>query len=188
MKLFIDTCNWKLVLILKKDDHIIDSLILPGTKKVSDIALSTITKLLSKNNLKINDIEEFYLTNGPGSYTGVRVGLTIVKTLKTLSNKIKVYLLNSLAFQAANDQAISILDARGNKYYIGVYENQKPLIEETVVNLSELDDIKKTYSNFLIKEDNESLDYIQTFNVLEKNFRLVDEIEEILPLYIKNFI
>ncbi|AVN60500.1 tRNA (adenosine(37)-N6)-threonylcarbamoyltransferase complex dimerization subunit type 1 TsaB [Mesoplasma entomophilum] len=188
MKLFIDTCNWKLVLILKKDDQIVDSLILPDTKKVSDIVLSTITMLLSKNNLKINDIEEFYLTNGPGSYTGVRVGLTIVKTLKTLNNEIKVYLMNSLAFQASNDKIISVLDARGNKYYLGVYENQKPLIKETVVSLEELEDIKKTYNDFIIKKDNESVDYLETFNLLEDKFILVNEIEEISPLYIKNFI
>ncbi|ATZ21733.1 tRNA (adenosine(37)-N6)-threonylcarbamoyltransferase complex dimerization subunit type 1 TsaB [Mesoplasma tabanidae] len=188
MKLFIDTCNWKLILILKDQEKVIDSLIMHDTKKVSDIALSTITMLLSKNNLKIKDIKEFYLTNGPGSYTGVRVGLTIVKTLKTLNNQIKVYLINSLAFQASNDKAISILDARGNKYYIGVYEKQNALIKETVVNLEELEEIKNTYKSFIIKQDNESLDYIETFNLLENKFTLVNEIEKILPLYIKNFI
>lgn len=188
MKLFIDTCNWRLVLILKKDTEIIDSVQLDNTKRISDIALVQIQTLLSKNYLSLQDIKAFYLTNGPGSYTGVRVGLTIVKTLKTLNQNIKVFLINALAFQAGKGKVISLLDARGDKYYLGVYDNQIPLIKETTISKSEIDNFKKKYNDFETKVDNSALDYQKMFNELEDKFALIENIEDISPLYIKNFI
>lgn len=47
----------------------------------TDSPLTSIDKLLKKNNLELEDIEEFDFNPGPGSFTGIRVGAAVVNTL-----------------------------------------------------------------------------------------------------------
>ncbi|KNG79337.1 tRNA (adenosine(37)-N6)-threonylcarbamoyltransferase complex dimerization subunit type 1 TsaB [Mycoplasma sp. HU2014] len=187
MNLFIDTTNWKLVYILEKDNKIIDRLIIDNNKKISDVAIEKLKDFLTNNQLTIKDIDSFYLTKGPGSYTGVRVGLTIVKTIKVLNNNIKVYLIDSLMFQAGKNKAISILDARGNKYYFAVYDQFKILEDIQLIESDQLDFYIKKYSNFKLIKDYE-IDFANTYLETKEMFELVDDVNNINPLYVKGFI
>ena len=47
----------------------------------SEAALPAIKRILTKNNLQINQINEIKVNKGPGSYTGLRVGIAIANTL-----------------------------------------------------------------------------------------------------------
>ena len=53
-------------------------------KQKAQIVLRLIDKLLRKHNLKLKDIEAIQINPGPGSFTGIRVGLTIANTLAFL--------------------------------------------------------------------------------------------------------
>ncbi|AEM68943.1 tRNA (adenosine(37)-N6)-threonylcarbamoyltransferase complex dimerization subunit type 1 TsaB [Mycoplasma putrefaciens] len=187
MNLFIDTTNWKLIFILEKDNKIIDYLIIKDNKKISDIAIDQLKLFLYKNNLTIKDVGSFYLTKGPGSYTGVRVGLTIVKTLKTLNNNIKVYLINSLLFQAGKNKVLSLLDARSNKYYLAVYDHFKVLENIKLVTEDELQSYFDKYSEFKIVKDYD-IDFINNYLETKEIFELVEDVNNINPLYVKSFV
>ncbi|UWD34726.1 tRNA (adenosine(37)-N6)-threonylcarbamoyltransferase complex dimerization subunit type 1 TsaB [Mycoplasma cottewii] len=187
MNLFIDTTNWKLVYILEKNNEIVDKLIVDNNKKISDIAIEKLKEFLTNNNLTIKDIDSFYLTKGPGSYTGVRVGLTIVKTIKVLNNNIKVYLIDSLMFQSGKNKAISILDARGHKYYFAVYDQFKILENVQLIEADRLDFYIKKYKDFKLVKDYE-IDFANTYLETKEMFELVDDINSINPLYVKGFI
>ncbi|ASZ09267.1 tRNA (adenosine(37)-N6)-threonylcarbamoyltransferase complex dimerization subunit type 1 TsaB [Mesoplasma chauliocola] len=189
MKLFIDTTNWQLCLILIDDNNnIVEEFIQKNTKKISDITMTNIVSLLEKHNLKLNQISNFYVTRGPGSYTGVRVGLTIVKTLKTLNNNINVFLIDSLKLQAANKKSISLLDARSNKWFCGVYDKNKIIKEPYLIDENELKDLEKKHSDFHVIKDYENIDFkVNVLKCLEQ-FEKVKEVNEIIPIYIKNFI
>lgn len=63
--------------------------------------LYMIDKILNKNLLKINDINVITYNLGPGSYTGLRIGLAISQTL-SLTKKIKIIGISSLAIMAQN--------------------------------------------------------------------------------------
>ncbi|QHX36408.1 tRNA (adenosine(37)-N6)-threonylcarbamoyltransferase complex dimerization subunit type 1 TsaB [Spiroplasma sp. BIUS-1] len=188
MNLFIDTSNNKLIFILEKDNKIIDSFFLDNQIRISDIALEELQKFLNKNNLTIHDIKSLYATKGPGSYTGVRVAITIIKTLKTVNEKFKVFLLSSLAYQASNKKTISILDAKGSKIYIGIYQEAKNIIEDQIIPLDYLEEFEKQFKDFNVVKDYKDIDFKECFLLTKDSFQEIKNVEDIKPLYIKHFI
>lgn len=190
MNLFIDTTNWKLIYLLEDNEQIIDFFILENIVKTSDLAIEKLQDFLTKNNLQLSQIQNFYLTTGPGSYTGIRVGMTIVKTIKTLNSQVNVYLINSLLYQAGLKKTVSILDAKGQKSYLGIYEQGKAIAEEVVVLNSELESLIKKYQDqeYLVYRDYQDLDFQQNYLVLKSHFQLAKDVEDIEPLYIKSFL
>ncbi|AHI52544.1 tRNA (adenosine(37)-N6)-threonylcarbamoyltransferase complex dimerization subunit type 1 TsaB [Spiroplasma culicicola] len=188
MNLFIDTSNNKLIIILEQNNQIIDHLFLDNQTRISDIALEKLHDFLKQNNLTIKDIKDFYLTVGPGSYTGVRVAVTIIKTLKTIDNSINVYTISSLAFQAGAKSAISLLDARGNKFYMGIYKNKECIIVDQLIPTDYLENFTDEFQGFDVLKDYNGIDFNENFLNLKANFKLVNDIEEIEPQYIKHFI
>lgn len=188
MNLFVDTSNWNLIILLEQDDKIVDSFIKKGTKKVSDIMVDSIKKLLKKNNITIKDIKRIYVTTGPGSYTGVRIALTMARTLKTLDNSYEVFTIDSLLYQAGMNKAISILDARGKKDYIAVYENGISVLEPDIVLQSEVSKTEKMYPDFKVVKDYEGLDFEKNYLGLKPKFTLVDNVEDLKPIYLKDAI
>ena len=82
--LTIDTSSNKKILITlevdgKKSEITEDSMVLR-----SEAALPVIERLLNKNNLNVDQIEEIKINKGPGSFTGLRVGMSIANTLSFL--------------------------------------------------------------------------------------------------------
>ncbi|AUF83769.1 tRNA (adenosine(37)-N6)-threonylcarbamoyltransferase complex dimerization subunit type 1 TsaB [Mesoplasma syrphidae] len=188
MNLFIDTTNWSLIYLLEKDDQIIASYEKRDIKKISDIAVEELKLFLAKEGLTVRNIENIYVTTGPGSYTGVRIGLAVAKTLKTLNNDYNVFVANSLMFQAGDEPTISLLDARGNKSYLGIYKNSQPLINETVVTNNELPAIFKQYPEMKVIRDYENISFVKNYLKLKNKFEEVKNIADLNPVYIKNFI
>ncbi|KAF5276146.1 hypothetical protein FQR65_LT16464 [Abscondita terminalis] len=111
------------IISTEKDNCIIDSYFENDLLKVSDIFSKAAKSFLEKNKLNLIDIKNFYVIKGPGSYTGVRVGLTFVKTIMAINPNIGVYELSSLHFLAGLEKAITVIDAKSNQSYVGVYEN-----------------------------------------------------------------
>ena len=82
----------------------------------------------------MSDFDEMVITIGPGSYTGVRVALTIAKTLNATMN-IKVKTVSSLKAMAGMKKAISILDARSHKLFLGIYNEGKVIVDDCLINM-----------------------------------------------------
>lgn len=190
MNLFIDTSNWNLILILEQDNLVLDQVIVKNTKKVSDLLVENIQSLLAKHQLTIHNVKRFYLTTGPGSYTGERVGLTFVKTLKVIQPDIEVYLINSLAYQAGMGKKVSVLDARGGKFYLGIYDDQQPLIAEQVITHDALAELMATkiYQDFQVVKDYQDWDFVQHYLALKPNFQLANDPWLLTPTYLKPFL
>lgn len=188
MNLFIDTTNWSLIYLLEKNDQIIASYEKRDIKKISDVAIDELKLFLAREKMTVRDIKNIYVTTGPGSYTGVRIGLAVAKTLKTLNNDYNVFVANSLMFQAGDQPAISLLDARGNKTYIGIYENSQPLIIETVIDNDKLLSIIKQYPKMKIFKDYEEISFSDNYLKLKSKFEEVKNIADLNPVYIKSFL
>ena len=105
-----------------------------GNRKQSEYAIVYLQKLLQENHLKMSDFDEMVITIGPGSYTGVRVALTIAKTLNATMN-IKVKTVSSLKAMAGMKKAISILDARSHKLFLGIYNEGKVIVDDCLINM-----------------------------------------------------
>jgi tRNA threonylcarbamoyladenosine biosynthesis protein TsaB len=84
-----------------------------------------IAALLSRHAFSKNDIEGFAVVSGPGSFTGVRVGLAAIKALAEVLQKpiASVSLLEAIAAAAGTQgKTIAILDAGRGEVYSGEYE------------------------------------------------------------------
>jgi len=84
MKLRVDTSdNFATKITFLKEGKIIDQIVKKREKR-SQVVLEAISELLSSKNLKITDVDELEVCLGHGSFTGLRVGVTIANTLQFL--------------------------------------------------------------------------------------------------------
>ena len=86
-----------------------------------------IARLLSENNLKKSEIDAFAAATGPGSFTGLRIGLTAVKGLAEILKKpiAAVSVLEACVLKSGNQsddaRVFAALDAQRNEVYLGEY-------------------------------------------------------------------
>ncbi len=85
--------------------------------------MPVIEEAFHKSKIKPNDIDKIFVVNGPGSFTGIRVGLTVAKVM-AYSLKIPVIPISSLEFMASgyDEKVISLIDARRGYVYAGGYD------------------------------------------------------------------
>ena len=98
-------------------------------KTHSGTLLDKIDKLLEWTSKKISDIDEVAVSNGPGSFTGVRIAAATVKGLFFLK-KIPVYAVNeldALAYQVnvPGEKVVSVIDSRKEKIYYSISVTNK---------------------------------------------------------------
>lgn len=134
----------KTVAILKNDNKIIEYF-LDDVKNHSESLLPIINQLLSDVKLSMEDIDMIAVGNGPGSYTGLRIGAATVKGLAYGRNIpiIKVSSLDALAknIDFTDYYVCPILDARRNEVYTALYKGNEKLRNEECIKLDELLDI-----------------------------------------------
>ena len=100
-RLVIDSATKHLFVALYSDFNSRDIYYKEGSNNHSEILMSEIERILVKNNLKIKDIDEIYIGVGPGSYTGLRIGVVIAKMFGW-NNDIPVFTVSSLAMIASS--------------------------------------------------------------------------------------
>lgn len=141
INLFIDSSKKNLSVVLANLNKIIYTSNINSYYKHSNFLMDEIICSLSKNDLKINDIDNIVVLNGPGSFTGVRLGVTIAKTLAWALNK-NIYTLSTLkalSLQSDKSTVISIISDRHNSGYVGVYDYNK--CSEKYLDLSQIQNI-----------------------------------------------
>jgi tRNA threonylcarbamoyladenosine biosynthesis protein TsaB len=124
--LAIDTSNLTLGVALIKDGKVIAEHISHLKKNHSVRAMPAIDELLKECGLKPSDLTQIAVAKGPGSYTGVRIGVTIAKTLAWSLN-IPIKTVSSLEVLAANGRFFQglicpLFDARRGQVYTGLYQ------------------------------------------------------------------
>lgn len=126
MKLFIDTHLNDIVILLVDNNKIIKKEIVSNVKKTSTMIMPTIVNVIGENKLSL-----IIVVNGPGSFTGVRLGVTIAKTLAHTLN-IPIKTVTSLEQMAVSleesDKIVAFSDKNG--YYVGIFNSDNNLIGE----------------------------------------------------------
>lgn len=158
--LFIDTHDKNITLCLYKDGKVIDIIDEVSERNHSDLTMPLIKKLLENNNLTPNNLNEILVVNGPGSFTGVRIGVTIAKTFAYTLN-IPIKTITSLQVQALgsnmnSEKLATIQDIKG--VFGGLYSNNNELIGDLFYKSNE------EFDKY-IKENN-----LQDKIIVEKNF------------------
>ena len=115
--LFIDTHNVDINLALYKEGKLVDSRVKSSSLHHSDNIMPLLAELLKSNNIDVHDLSEILCVNGPGSFTGVRLGVTIAKTL-AFTLKLPIRTITSLEMFALStdsdvDKLVIIKDLKG---------------------------------------------------------------------------
>ncbi|MCT2536694.1 tRNA (adenosine(37)-N6)-threonylcarbamoyltransferase complex dimerization subunit type 1 TsaB [Aquibacillus koreensis] len=134
--LAIDTSNETMGVAVIKDGQVSGEYITNVKKNHSVRLLPAIDQVMRDTDVAPNELDQVVVAKGPGSYTGVRIGLSTAKTLAWTLN-IPVIAISSLelvAQQAAyyNHQICSFFDARRGLVYTGLYENKESAALSTV--------------------------------------------------------
>lgn len=152
ISLAIDTSNQGLALGILADQTILASQLINIKKTHSEQLMPSIDFLVKSAGLTIQDIDRFIVAQGPGSYTGVRIGVTTAKALAFTLQKELVG-VSSLASLAANvlptDQLIvPLFNARRSQVFAGIYQWQAGrLVEKEEDQHQSLDDLLATLKN-----------------------------------------
>ncbi len=152
INLYIDTSSSYLYSALIKDKKILQEVKENYGQKLSVEALPQIIKLFEIASITPKDIEKIFVVVGPGSFTGIRIGVTIAKTM-AFSLKISIIPVSSLkamAISARKDTPyiMPLIDARRGYVYGAVYDkNMREVVKEQHILLTELvDKVPDTYS------------------------------------------
>ena len=144
ISLLLDTSNFKLVVAVVDEDKN-EVLSYYNEKLNSDLSVKVfevIKQCIDNANIIPNDIDKIYSITGPGSFTGVRIGVTICKTFAWTLNK-KVIPISSLELLASTNTNyelnVAMIDARRDCVYAGVYDNElNTVIEDRYISIEQL--------------------------------------------------
>lgn len=124
MILAIDTTSDFGSIALVDTERVIDEVALHSLDGFAHILFDEIARLLDRHGLRIQEVDCFAAASGPGSFTGVRIGLTAAKGLAEMTGKrvAAVSNLQALAWFGSADLRATVLDARRGEVYGAVYD------------------------------------------------------------------
>lgn len=103
-----------------------------------------LNNLFSQTNYSFKDITRIYLNYGPGTFTGIRVGVSVAKTFKMVYPNITIYLINSLKLKCKGN-GVAYIDAKSHKYFFAAYKDGEEIQAPILISETELDSYLKQY-------------------------------------------
>lgn len=211
--LTIETSGKMCGVSILEDKNLIEKIEINNGLTHSESLMPIINELFKKTNIKLNDINLLVCDIGPGSFTGIRIGVATAKAFCD-SLKIKTIGISSLTALAYNSKncglICTMIDAKNNNCYYALYElkNNKyetlisptaETIENVVTNLKKynkkitfIGDASENYKDTLSKISNE-ITFLEDNSIHSYNlalagldtFLLGTYNKELLPLYLK---
>lgn len=119
-----------------EEDRLICENILNHKKTHSEKIMPMIDELLQDSETKINEIDLFTVANGPGSFTGLRIGVSTVKALAHAVQKpvVGISTLEGMAYNLFDVEGLiaPIMDARRSQVYNALYRWEKGILTEVI--------------------------------------------------------
>ncbi|MBQ9158139.1 MAG: tRNA (adenosine(37)-N6)-threonylcarbamoyltransferase complex dimerization subunit type 1 TsaB [Erysipelotrichaceae bacterium] len=187
LTLCIDTAYKYLTCVLIKDDQILSSYSKECFKKQSEEVFLALNEVFEKAAVDRRSIDSICISEGPGSYTGVRIAMTIAKVMGEML-PCDVYTFSTLRLYAANrNNVMVVMDARADRVYCGIYDGDKIIKEDAAVAIKELDvgDYLVVGDGSLVGKENNYGDIPQAFLNTKKLWKKTDQIAYLVPKYLK---
>ena len=148
--ILLDSSNTSLTVGLAKDDILLESISYEAWQTQSEHMIPELDKLLDKYSVDRNQISDVVVAIGPGSYTGVRIAITIAKTIAAVL-PVKVYTISSLRCQKdGKNPSICVINARSGRSYFGVYEDDKVLVEDMILTNDKVQEYIAEHKDFVV--------------------------------------
>ena len=129
--LYIDTSSSYLYASIVEDNKCIASVVEEFGQSLSEVALPRIVEMFQNNNLSPDDVDKIIVVNGPGSFTGTRIGVTIAKVY-AWSKNIPITTITSLeamAISSPNEKIhVPIINARRGFVYGAIFKPDYSII------------------------------------------------------------
>lgn len=134
--LAIDTSSEVCGVSLLENDKLIDDNSLNNGKTHSENLMELIKEILERNNIGLNEIDLISCVVGPGSFTGIRIGISSVKAMAEVYNiKIaSVTSLETLAQGLKSKTKVGMIDARNDQVYCGIFDENYNLLEDYIAD------------------------------------------------------
>lgn len=184
ISLFIDTSLSDVFISLLKDERVLSTIHnnIPGEHSI--YVTKYIEDILKSNNILPKQVNEIVVVNGPGSFTGIRIGVTIAKMFAYIL-KIRIVAITSLKARVIGKKGeylLSTINAKHNNYYVGLYDKNYNNILEEFLPKDEVDNIIKKYNPLVITEEEnydieEIIKYIKRFESINPHV--------VNPIYLK---
>ena len=183
--LYIDTCTKYMCIGLSKGNELVYKKQYNAFKRQSEVAALEIDTCLKACGVSPSELTKIVVTNGPGSYTGIRIGLTLAKVMSKVLN-IKLVCLSSLQVMCETKDCSAIIDAKSKRVYYGKYCNGEAIVEDCVKYISELD-LNEIYvgETIVIGKDEEEIDMLENMFML-RNTKEVEDIDSVKAIYLKD--
>lgn len=142
MILVIDTSSSHVTVSIINNNTIVHEFKKKIDNDIASKIMSIINMELTESNIDVKEIEKIFVVNGPGSFTGVRIGVTIAKTIAWALN-IKVVPISSLELMATTQSTkkfiVPLIDARRGNVYAGIYDTDLNVVtDDKLISISEI--------------------------------------------------
>ena len=187
LTLCIDTAYKYLTCALIRDNEIVSAYSKECFKRQSEEVFMALNKVFEDARIDKSSIDSICISEGPGSYTGVRIAMTIAKVIGELYH-INVYTISTLRLYAANkENCMVVMDARAGRVYCGIYDHEEVVMDDCVIATDELNTDNYTImgdASIFGKEDDFG-DIPEAFLHTRSLWHKVDKIAYLTPKYLK---
>lgn len=175
--LLIDTSSSNVTVSIIENKNILYNYQEKITSDMSSKIMPIIDEGFKNINFSLNDIDKIFVVNGPGSFTGIRVGVTIAKTIAWALKKeiVPISSLELIATTPINDKEylVPMIDARRGNVFAGVYDKDLNCVKKDIlINIEEM--LKELNFNYEIL----SYDKLSVDNVITPNPNVIKIIEK----------
>ena len=144
--LFIDSATTNLVVAIIENEELVYIYDSADGHDTSGKMMPVLAQAFEKANLKPQDINKIFVVTGPGSFTGIRVGLTVAKTM-AYSLNIPIVPISSLEVMVSGSGGTALINARRGYVFAGSYDSALDcLYPDSYVLMN--DNLKKPYISY----------------------------------------
>lgn len=189
--LFIDTSSSNPIISIIEDDEIVFNFQEYIKNDMSSMILPVIEEAFNKLNFDLKDIDKIFCVTGPGSFTGIRIGVSIAKTIAWGFN-IPVIPISSLEVLASTNTnkkyIVPMIDARRGNVFGAIYDNELNSIkEDSLINKNELlNEVTDKYYQVGYNIEGAEIPVIDVLKIIKKHIddKAVNA-HELNPRYLK---
>ena len=157
--LYIDTSSSYLYTGIVSNNNLLSCVKEELSQELSRVALPKIAEMLNKVGIEPKDIDKIIVVNGPGSFTGIRVGLTIAKVYAWSLN-IPITTITSLEAMKVScsydGPIVSIIDARRDYSYASIYNFDNCILKPQHISNEKLKEILIKLEDYIIVTNDET--------------------------------
>lgn len=185
MTLYIDTSSSYLYTAIVKDLNIVCEIKKEFGQELSKEALPQIASMFELQNIKPKDINKIIVINGPGSFTGIRIGLTIAKVYAWSLN-IPIITINALeAMSISSKQStyhVPLIDARRGFVFGAIYDqNQEVVLKPQHIEFEHLKEKISSLDNYCIITNSEISEPVNKEKYDPDILKIVERFKDRMP-------